>query len=113
MSLECVQKAGFSREMVVKPLAFSTRSEPLTPLRFVRGSAYCCLRRLRLTLSFLDTLSVNSREYQSGSSRFPHRFGANHAVLASLGKMTSQQSQQSRKTAKQSSKERRDLRQDW
>jgi len=42
--------------MVVKLLAFWTRSEPLTPLRSVRGSAYCCLRRLRLTLSFLDTL---------------------------------------------------------
>jgi len=43
--------------MVVKLLAFWTRSEPLTPLRSVRGSAYCCLRRLRLILSFLDTLS--------------------------------------------------------
>jgi len=35
---ECVQKAGFSREMVVKSLAFWARSEPLTPLRSVRGS---------------------------------------------------------------------------
>src|SRR5579875_1620215 len=44
--------------MVVKLLAFWTRSEPLTPLRSVRGSAYCYLRRLRLTLSFLDTHST-------------------------------------------------------